>query len=222
MFLGLRNIFTGFYNSFLSLIFDKKCIICNCSKNDSLLCKNCAKNINYLSGFPHRIYNNIPIYSVALYQETIKELILKLKFRHKKSSSIVLSHLLFEYFQKIKEEKDYIICYVPSFFIKSAQRGYNHMFLIAKEFSLLTGIELKKDLIKKIKYTHPQYKVKDRYKNIKDSFKINKNCLNLIKDKTVILLDDITTSGATLEEIINCFQKEGVNDLICLTVAKAG
>ena len=224
MFLGLRNKIIYLYNSFLNLVFDKKCIVCGCSKSDNLLCKTCAKDVNYLSGFPHKIYNGIPIYSASLYQTTVKELIHKLKFKHKKSAAIVLSKILFNYFKKIKEEdKEYIITFVPSFYLKSYERGYNHMYLISKEFSKLTGINIEQNLINKIKYTKPQYKVKDRYKNIKNSIKINKSKILLpdIKEKTIILLDDITTSGATVEEVLNCFLKENINNIICLTVAKA-
>ena len=219
------NLFTKFlkyiYENFLDLIYNKKCLICGCSKQDELLCKTCAKDIEYLSTYPHKIYENIPVYSVCLYKDTIKALIHKLKFNHRKSVSKVLAKMLFEYFKKIKDDSlEYIITFPPSFFLKSAQRGYNHMFLIAKEFSKLANIEINKNLIKKIKYTKPQYKVKARRKNIKDSFKINIGDFNL-KNKTILILDDIITSGATLEEIINCFKKVNIDNIICLTVSKS-
>ncbi len=223
MFLELRNNLNRFIESLLNLIYVKKCIVCSCAKTDDLMCKTCAKAVHYLSGFPHKIFNEIPVYSVALYQDTVKTLIHNLKFKHGKNASIVLAQMLFDYFCKIKDpNKEYIVCFVPSYFTKSATRGYNHMLLIAKEFSKLANIELSKNLISKIKYTKPQYKAKNRQKNIKDSFGINNNELLSVKNKTVILLDDITTSGATLEEILNCFIKKDVKNIICLTVAKAG
>ena len=220
MFLGLKNYILYIFQTFLNLIYNQKCLICSCSKTDSLLCKNCAKNIHFLSSFPHKIFNNIPFYSATLYEGIIKKLIHKLKFNHRKKASIPLAQILYKYFNNIKEEKEYIITYPPSFFLKSAQRGYNHMFLIAKEFSKLTGIEINKNLIKKIKYTKPQYKVKNRHKNIEGSFKINKKEIKKLKNKTVLVIDDITTSGATLEEIINCFIINNIDNIICLTISK--
>ena len=218
----LKSNFKYIYETFLDLIYNKKCIVCGCSKQDNFLCKTCAKDVHYLSSFAHKIYKNIPIYSVCLYNGSIKTLIHKLKFSHRKNASIPLAHFLFEYFEKIREDKDYIITFPPSYFIKSAQRGYNHMYLIAKEFGFLSKIPVEKDLIKKIKYTKPQYKAKDRRKNISNSFKINSNLKDKkLKNKTVILIDDITTSGATLEEIINCFLKENIVNIICLTVSKS-
>ena len=216
----LKNLTKNIYNDFLDMIYKKKCLICGCSKTDDLLCKTCLKDVQFLSYFAHKFYEKIPIYSATIYDKNVKSLIQMLKFKHKKSAAKPLSNILFSYFKKLNLKDDYIIVYPPSFFIKSAQRGYNHMFLIAKEFSKLTDFKINKNLIKKIKPTKPQYKVKDRRKNIKGSFKINQKELLKLKDKKLLLIDDITTSGATLEEIINCFLKLNFNNITCLTISK--
>ena len=216
----LRKIIPDLYDNFLNMIYKKKCLICGCSKTDDLLCKTCLKDVQFLSYFAHKFYNRIPIYSAAIYDKNIKTLIQMLKFKHKKSASKPLSDILFSYFKKLNLKDDFIIVYPPSYFIKSAERGYNHMFLIAKHFSKLTGFEINKNLIKKIKPTKPQYKAKDRRKNIKGSFRINQKELLKLKDKKLLLIDDITTSGATLEEIINCFLELNFNNITCLTISK--
>ena len=216
----LRKIIPDLYDNFLNMIYKKKCLICGCSKTDDLLCKTCLKDVQFLSYFAHKFYNRIPIYSAAIYDKNIKTLIQMLKFKHKKSASKPLSNILFSYFKKLNLKDDFIIVYPPSYFIKSAERGYNHMFLIAKHFSKLTGFEINKNLIKKIKPTKKQYKAKDRRKNIKGSFRINQKELLKLKDKKLLLIDDITTSGATLEEIINCFLELNFNNITCLTISK--
>jgi len=94
------------------------------------------------------------------------------------------------------------------------------MYLIAKEFSKHTNFKIEKNLIKKIKYTKPQYKAKNRRNNIKNSFKINKNLINNIKDKNILLIDDITTTGATLEELIDCLLNNNIKNITCLTISK--
>lgn len=214
--------FKGLFNIFLNLIYSQKCLVCSCAKTDELLCKKCSKDIHYLSTFPQKIFNNTEIYCATNYKTTIKKLIQLLKFSHKKQASKVLANVLFNYYKKLDLNKEFIITYPPSFFIKSAQRGYEHMFLIAKEFSILTGFKIYKDLLIKTKPTKPQYKAKNRHKNIKNSFKINEKYINELKDKNILLIDDITTSGATLEELILCFKDKGLNNLTCLTISKAG
>ncbi|MBQ4645991.1 MAG: ComF family protein [Candidatus Gastranaerophilales bacterium] len=214
--------FKGFLNFILDLIYNKKCLVCSCAKTDNLLCKNCAKDVYYLSSFAQRFYKEIPIFCATNYQKTTKTLIQKLKFSHKKNASIPLAKILFDYFQKLNLNDDYIIIYPPSNHLKSAIRGYNHMDLIVKEFSKLTNFEINKDLIKKIKPTKPQYKAKNRHSNIKGSFAINKKYINNLKDKKLLLIDDITTSGATLEEIINCLLDSNFKNIICLVISKAG
>ena len=213
--------FGGLLEKFLNLIYKQKCIICNCSKTDSLLCKNCLKDVNYLSTFPHRIYNSIPIYSATIYTSVIKKLIQLLKFSHKKRISLVLANILFDYFKKLNLDEDYMIIYPDSYFIKNLARGYEHMYLIAKEFSRLSGLDLCKNAIKKIKTTVPQYKAKDRINNIKGAFEVNKKYIEKLKKRPILLIDDIITSGATIEEIINILQKENINNIKVLTVSKA-
>lgn len=214
--------FKNIFNNFFDLIYNKKCLICSCAKTDNLLCKNCLKDVEFLSTFEQRIYKNIPIFCATNYKNPIKKLIQLLKFSHKKKASIPLAEILFTYFKKLNLNKEYIIVYPPSNYLKSAIRGYNHMFLLVKEFNKFTNFKIENNLIKKIKSTKPQYKAKDRHKNIKNSFKINKKYIEKFKNKNILIIDDITTSGATIEELINCFLDVEINNLTCLILSKAG
>lgn len=217
MFLVFKNLI----NSFLDLIYKQKCLICSCAKTNELLCKTCAKDVHYLSGFPQAFYNEIPIYCATIYENVIKELIHQLKFSHKKNSAKVLAQLLFNYYQKLDfNNSEFIITYPKSYISKSFERGYNHMSLIAKEFSKLTGYKIEHNLIKKIKYTKPQYQAKNRYSNIKNSFQIDENILEKYKNKQILFIDDITTSGATVEEILNCFCNLNFKNITCLIISK--
>jgi competence protein ComFC len=213
--------FIGLFEKILDLIYQQKCVICSCAKDNVLLCKNCAKDVEFLSNFPHKIYNKIPVYSACLYKTTIKKLIQLLKFNHKKKVSYILAQILFDYFKKLNLGNDFIIIYPDSFCFKNYTRGYEHMYLIAKEFSFLSGLKFYKHAIKKVKNTVAQYKAKDRHKNIKGSFEINKKFLKELQSKKVLLIDDIITSGATIEEIINLLQENNINDIVCLTISKA-
>ncbi|MBQ2984113.1 MAG: ComF family protein [Candidatus Gastranaerophilales bacterium] len=227
MFLELRNIFSNFFSAFLMLIFNQKCVCCNCAKTEKFLCKTCLKDVHYLSSFAHKIHNNIPIFSATIYDKTVKKLIHKLKFQHKKQASVALAELLFNYFKNLElsNNKNLIIIYPSSNTYKSSYRGYEHMYLICNEFKKLSGLELKKNLIKKIKYTKPQHKATNKFKNIENSFKINyKNEKELaqLRKKPILLIDDIITSGATIQEIIKELNNVGINKIFVLTISKAG
>ena len=213
--------FKGLSEKLLDLIYKRKCLVCSCSKTNDLLCKNCAKDINFLSTFPHKIYNNIEIYSAAIYEGVIKKLIGLLKFSHRKKASVAIAQILHKYFISLNINKEYVIVYPDSFLFKNMTRGYEHMYLIANEFSLLSGLKLYKHAIKKTKNTTPQYKTKDRKNNIRGSFEINKRYIDLLKNSHILLIDDIITSGATVEEIIDLFQKEKINNITVLIVSKA-
>lgn len=211
-----------FISLILNLVFNKKCMICGCSKTDDLLCKTCVKDVEILSGFKQRIYKKIPIYCAYIYSKNIKKLIQLLKFSHKKKASIILSNLLFDYYKKLNLDKNFIIIYPPTFFLKSASRGYNPMKLIAYKFCEISGLIVEDNLIKKIKYTKAQYQARNRKKNIKGSFRIDTQLACKFKGKSLLLIDDITTSGATIEEIVDCLIEAGLDDVTVLTIARAG
>jgi len=223
----IKYFYSIFSDAVLNLIYNKKCLICGCGKDNILLCKNCLKDVENLSGFAHRISDGVLIYSATNYNKNIKKLIHKLKFQHRKNTAIVLAEILFKYFQKTdlynnSYLKDFIIIYPDTFYLKKLYRGYNHAYLIAKQFSKLSGLKIEKDVILKTKFTKPQFKSRNKRKNILNSFKINPKKINNIKDKSILLIDDITTSGATLDEIIKCLKALQIQNITCLTVAKAG
>ena len=217
MFELIKNIL----NSISKMLYVNKCVVCN--KNaEEFICQNCSKEIKFLSPYPIKIYKSVPVYCVSLYETTIKKLIKCLKFYRQKNASIPLSKVLFQYFSKQELNKNYIIIYPPTFFSKNIRRGYCHMDILAEEFSKLTNYKIEKKLIKKIKYTKPQYKSHNRKKNIQDSFEINRDLIEQYKNVPILLMDDITTSGATVETIIDILLNNGIKDITCLVAAKAG
>ena len=89
------------------------------------------------------------------------------------------------------------------------------MNLVGKEFCRITSNTLNTELITRIKDTKPQYKLKreERIKNLSNAFKVDKSKYN---GKTLLIIDDICTTGSTFEEMIKELQKNGINDIICL------
>lgn len=211
-----------YLNEFLDLIYKRKCLNCNCSINEGFLCKNCLKLVQNLPYFPQGVVNNYPIYSVFYYEGGIRALIHSLKFKHNKACAFYIADLIKEYIDKIKDVnfKNAVIIPISTHKKNYYKRGYDNVLEIAKELGKITDLKVDCNSLKKVKYTIPQYKIsaKQRKNNIINSFKLDENfkCDNLI-----IVLDDIVTTGSTLEVVTSLFKERGFNNLICLTFAKS-
>lgn len=236
MFNLIKNQLYFIFEQFLSLIYKENCCICGCSKDNKILCKTCSKSVEILSGFPQGKIRDIEIYSACIYKGNIRTLIHKLKFHHKLAVARVLGDILFKYYNKILDYKlnnsksingfqNAVIVPVPTSLKNKKERGYNNVFQIAKEFSKLSNIPVLENFLIKIKNTPPQFKIskENRKTNIKGVFKVNltPKIKSQIKDKTIIIIDDIITTGATLEEIIKTLQENNINNIICITLSKA-
>jgi len=200
-------------------IYKKKCYICGSSKENSKVCSFCLNKTKYL---PHKETHNIlgvKIYSCCYYEGTIQKLIRGIKYHNQKELSVYLAKIMFKYWQNLSLTKDsYIIIPIPLFEKKLKKRKYNHMELIAKDFCKLTGYKTDSVSLKRIKNTKPQYDLtkKQREKNLKDAFSFSPDEL---KNKKLLLIDDISTTGTTLQEIIKEIQKTGNFDITALVVS---
>ena len=119
-----------------------------------------------------------------------------------------------EYFSKITDKKDFEVIPVPIFPKREKRRKYNHMNLAGEEFCKITGNTLNTNLIKRIKDTKPQYKLKrnERMKNLENAFEVDKTNY---KGQTLLLIDDICTTGSTFEAMIKELKRNGIDDIIC-------
>ena len=112
-----------------------------------------------------------------------------------------------------------IILYVPMFKKHKLIRGYNQSELIAQRLSNVLGIKLEKNNLVKIIETKKQSTLtkNQREKNVKNAFKLKNP--EKIKDKKVILFDDIYTTGSTVNECSKILKKAGATEIAILTIA---
>lgn len=215
--------FKGYINSILSsisgLIYKQKCLVCGCSKENAFVCKPCLKTVEFCTSFEQAKIENIKIYSAFLYEGILKKLIHALKFGHKKGVSKILGKLLYEYFLNTKLENNFIIIPTPSHKQRVLTRGYCQVNLICSEFSKLSNIKINNKILKKIKNSKPQFELnkKSRKENLKGTFGLN---LKNYNGENILLVDDITTTGATLEEIINLFKSQNITNITAITLCK--
>ena len=213
-----------FLNTILDIIFPVKCISCGYAGVD--LCLVCTSN------FPPAERENAKwVFSLFDYRHPpLKKALWLLKYRGKKRLANIFAEIMYG---KILEElsdlaimqnfRDVIIIPIPLSALGLRERGYNQAELIAKKLSELDGninFKIEKHILIKNKETKHQARIKnrnERLRNLSGAFAV-KNEL-LIKNRNIILIDDITTTGATLNEAKKILKKAGTRKIIAFTVA---
>lgn len=141
------------------------------------------------------------------YARFLKKLILKLKFYHKSdvadflAERAVLTVLLNSYLSLEKEKNQMIITFVPSHrYRKYFQKGYNQSELLAKSLAQKLNLPLQK-VFSKRKATRSQVKLNkaERHANLRNVFQLQEK--EIPQETTLLIVDDVTTTGATLNEL---------------------
>ena len=209
-----------FFESLLDLIYRKKCYFCGKSKFSVKMCPNCYEKLEFSAIEANRIINGVDIFCAGVYTKELQKLIRGLKYHRQKDLAFYQAKFMYEYFCRldILKNKNFELIPVPLHSKRIKKRKYNHMELVCEEFSKLSGIECNFDLIKRIKDTKPQYKLSrvQRLENLSNAFKVNKE---LYKGKTLLILDDICTTGSTFEEMINELNNVGIRDIVCFATS---
>ena len=201
-------------SNLLDWIYKKKCYFCRSSKEAVKMCSKCYDEMDFLPVQLNRIIEGKKVYCAGIYSKNLQKLIRGLKYHNQKDLAYYLAKFMAEYFSKITDKTDFEIIPVPIYPKREKKRKYNHMTLVGEEFARLTNNTLNTNLIKRIKDTKPQYKLKrhERMQNLNEAFEVDKTNYN---GKTLLLIDDICTTGSTFEEMIKEFSKHGITDIIC-------
>lgn len=204
-----------FFIGLLDWIYKKKCYFCRSSKECSKMCSQCFDELNYLPVKINRITEGKKIYCAGIYSKNLQKLIRGLKYHNQKDLGFYLAKFMYNYWTKITDEKNFQVIPVPIYHKRKKKRKYNHMEITAEEFCRFGGYSYNPDVIVRVKDTKPQYKLtkSQRAENLSQAFKVNKEKL---ADGKILIIDDICTTGATFEEMIREFRKNGIEDIVCL------
>ena len=191
--------------------YENKCIICGV-EGFLGICSKCRSDIK-------RVNQQEEIMAYGYYGGVLKKLILNLKYHKSFIAGKVLADLLCQIIIE-KELSIDSICYVPISKASLKKIGFNQCSVLAKNISSILDIPVI-DCLVKIKETKEQKLLgkEERVKNILGAFEV-KNKEKLFK-KNILLIDDVYTTGATINECKKNIEKCNINKIYLLTIAKS-
>jgi len=152
----------------------------------------------------------------------LRNLIHGLKYRYLKNSALLLGEFLSNHLKlaNLKFE-NFIVAPIPLHSVRQRQRGFNQSKLIAEFIAKKFNLPLI-EALKKIKNNKPQVGLKgnkERIENVKNCFIVQNSAS--IEKKNILLVDDVFTSGATMNEAIKILKENGAKRIIATVIAKA-
>jgi len=208
----------------LNLLYPPVCGICG--KIDyNYICPKCKvilKKIEKGQIISYKAHHFEKHFYLFIYEGIIREKLIQYKFQNQNYLCDFFSKILLNNEKLSRILKNYdIIIPVPMYPQKEKIRGYNQTSIIAKKIAEKSKcLDFDDTVLKKIKNTKTQSSLNksDRMNNIKNAYKVFN--IQKIKNKKVILLDDIYTTGATVNECSKMLKKSGTKEVLVITIAK--
>lgn len=229
--------FRDWLNSILNLFYPRVCAACGETllKDETTVCLKCRYLMpktgyeqNPDNPLAQSFYGRVPFHAVSSCfffskDGKVQHLIHELKYKGNKEAGIFLGQQLGE---TIKEAPlfqgiDYLIP-VPLHPKREKQRGYNQSLMICQGIHEVTGIPIGDKYLVRAVYTETQTHktAEERFKNVKDIFEVR--FAEELKDKHVLLVDDVLTTGATLESCAHQLENIPGITISAATAACAG
>jgi ComF family protein len=232
------------FNIVLNFLFPPQCLICNARvPATGTLCLDCWQNVKFIADpycaccgqpFDYSIGKDAlcgeclrerPVYgrarAVFRYNEYSRALILKLKYADQTHLSAVYGTWLANYGKDVVGVSDILIP-VPLHYWRFIGRRYNQSALLANALKKRCGLPVLPDGLKRIRYTKPQPGLtrKQRRENVKGAFVVHPRHAASIKGKTILLIDDVMTTAATISQCAQALLDAGAMQINVLTLAR--
>lgn len=207
------------------IFFPKQCFFCQ--RYGALLCADCLALLEIFS-FHRPDYSKkymADIYSPCAYENKfVAKIIHTAKYRpYCKEMAAPLAEIIAGHFALAAPNfdfRDFILIPVPLAKKRIRQRGYNQSEIIAQKLNHIWQIPLISDCLIKIRETQNQADLAQiqREQNLKNAFACQNK--NAVKNKNILLVDDVITTGATIEECAKALKKSGAGKIIGISVAR--
>lgn len=220
-------------DSLLDLLFPPRCA--GCGRSGFWLCPACISEIEFIEpplcsrcGLPSVEDPCLScqidplaiegIRGVGYLRGPLKRAVYQFKYRQKRKLALPLADLMHQYLLENPLPAELIVP-VPLHMDRLRERGYNQAALLARELSERSGLPLEEESLVRIRETAPQVALKadERRKNVRGAFRGQGEKL---KDRQVLLIDDVSTTGATLEACAEALREKGARSVWALVLAR--
>ncbi|HET6478244.1 MAG TPA: ComF family protein [Dehalococcoidales bacterium] len=219
----------------LDFIFPPYCV--GCGREGAFICPVCRQSLPRIippvcprCGRPHSSGVFCPdcirwqadidgIRSPFRFEGVMREAIHQLKYQNLRALAAPLARMLQEYLIASPLDIDVLVP-VPLHRKRLRERGYNQTSLLAKELGKLINTPVVDDVLVRQRHTPPQARtatIEERTHNIADAFACRGNGL---RGRRVLLLDDVATSGTTLDACATVLKANGVDSVWGLVMAR--
>ncbi|HUX48056.1 MAG TPA: ComF family protein [Dehalococcoidia bacterium] len=185
------------------------CPNCGRPQASGIVCPDCWQRQTEIDG----------IRSLFRFDEIIRKAIHQLKYRNLKAISPGLAELLADYLRSNPLPGEVLIC-VPLHSRRLRERGYNQSNLLARELGERIDLPVIDNCLIRVKQAQPQVRavdVEERRRNVADAFVCRDE---RVSGRQIILVDDVCTSGATLESCAVALKNKGATSVWGLTLAR--
>jgi len=223
--MNLKTVVSDIGIGIASLLFPNICLICEERISSSVLvCDECWGKLKPNSEEVIRS-KNIPenldsVYPVFEFNDEIQTIIHNMKYAGRRSLARELGRRVAWYIPAGFINSDAVLVPIPLFPVKRRERGYNQAELIAQGIAEFVDIPINTKLIKRVKNTVTQTHLdaQQRHENMQNAFAIaDASMLNSIR--SIVLVDDVYTTGATMNAAATVLKAADVENIKALTVA---
>jgi ComF family protein len=160
--------------------------------------------------------------SPLYYRDLARQGLLGFKFRRRSSAGRCFGRLMARCVREQLQTEADLVTYVPLSFLRLRKRGYSQSRLLAKALAAELGLPLAK-LLRKQRHTKPLSRIRGEERRraaVSGAFGLCRGAEEQMKDKCVLLVDDVITTGATLGECSRLLLTFGADRVVCATLCK--